>query len=298
MDSKEKRVRAITKLYYSNPKIQEAILEFSRDREVVPSYMMEHFGKRPDVLQYTSDVMGAVNKGATSFHASEELWKDPLQINADMPPSELEELRKGWDLLIDIDSPFLDCSKIAAKLIIAALEQHGIKNYGIKFSGSKGFHLILSGRAFPKHFNGKETRKMFPGWARAISEYLMHYIRGDYNKQAAEILTDFEAIKRRTNISKEELEEVYCTRCNKSAQKGNIVKYKCSVCSMEINRRNVKLSKRRLKCLNECAGILEIINENEFYYCDGCRDLENEKILPKGTRPHNIELWMARPQLT
>ena len=54
--------------------------------------------------------MGLVNKGATSFHASEEIWHNPLEINSDMGSKELENMRKSWDLLIDIDSPFLDYS--------------------------------------------------------------------------------------------------------------------------------------------------------------------------------------------
>ena len=67
-----------------------------------------------------------------------------MELNLDLKKEEFDNLRKGWDLLIDVDSQFLDYSKIAAKLIISALEQHGVKNYGLKFSGSKGFHIIVS----------------------------------------------------------------------------------------------------------------------------------------------------------
>ena len=132
MEEKEKRVRAITAIYYSNPKIQESIIEFGKDREVVPRYY-ESFGKRPDTMVYTSDVINLVKKGATSFHASQEKWQDPLKLNSEASYAETNELRKGWDLLIDVDSQFLDCSKIAAQLILNLLEQHGIKNYCIKF---------------------------------------------------------------------------------------------------------------------------------------------------------------------
>jgi len=90
ISEKEKRVRSITRLYYSNPKVQEALLSFAKEREVVPRYF-ESFGKRPDTLQYNSDIMGLVNKGATSFHASEEIWHDPLSINSDMNQKELTE---------------------------------------------------------------------------------------------------------------------------------------------------------------------------------------------------------------
>src|SRR3989338_10488679 len=179
MSEKEARIRAITRLYYSQPKIQEALLAFGMNREVVPRYF-EGFGKRPDILQYPSDVTGLVMKGATSFHCSEELWEDPLKLNSDMTQDEMKSLRKSWDLLIDVDSKFLDYSKIASELIIAYLERCGIYEYGIKFSGSKGFHIILSGKAFPEIYDGKNMREMFPDWPRAIAEFLIEEIRGPY----------------------------------------------------------------------------------------------------------------------
>jgi len=288
VSSNERRIRAITGIYYSNPKVQEILLDFSKNREVIPRYF-EGFGKRPDILQYASDIMELVKKGATSFHASEEIWKDPLQLNSDMTRDEASKLRDGWDLLIDVDSQFLDCSKIAARLIISALEQHGIKNYGIKFSGSKGFHIIVSGKAFPKEFDGVETRERFPEWARAISEYLMNYIRRDYNIEAGKIISGNE-LEKRTNLSKEEIEEVYCTQCNKVARKGTITKFFCPICGMKIERKEIKTEKRKLKCLNKkCTGFLEIENEKEYYYCENCKD-ENKKFdLNSDKHPENFE---------
>ncbi len=273
-DEKEIRIRALTGIYYSKPEVIASLLKFSKDREVVPRYF-EGFGKRPDTLQYNSDIMGLVKKGATSFHASEEIWKNPLEISSEMSKKEMNEQRRGWDLLIDVDSPFLDCSKIAAKLIIDALEQHGIKNYGLKYSGSRGFHIIIGWNAFPNEFLGIKTKEMFPEWPRAISEYLINHIRGDYNKKVGEIL-DIESLEKRTNIKKEDLSGVYCTLSNRPAKKGNIVVLKCPVCGLEINRRNYKLTKRRLKCLNnECAGVLETLNEKEYYYSEYDKDPEN-----------------------
>ena len=244
----DQRVRSLTRLYYSNPRVLEAMTKFSQDREVVPRYF-EGFGKRPDKIQYPSDIMGLVNRGATSFHASEELWNDPLSLNSEITAEEMNKLRKSWDLLIDIDSPFLDCSKIATKLIISALEHYGIKNYGLKFSGKKGFHIIVSGKAFPKEYNGQKTKDMFPEWPRAISEFLMKEIRTEYNKQVSEILTDFDALKKRTNISKEDLMEVYCKISDRPAKKGIVTKFRCNICKLEIERRDIKPSNRMLRCL-------------------------------------------------
>jgi len=94
-----------------------------------------------------------------------------------MTEKELNERRIGWDLLLDIDSKYLDYSKIMAELIIKVLKFHGIKNVGIKFSGSKGFHIIIPWKAFPKTMNNKKTSEMFPEWPRIIIKYIMEMIK-------------------------------------------------------------------------------------------------------------------------
>jgi len=278
MDEKERRIRSLTGIYYSKPEVIALLLKFSKDRETVPRYF-EGFGKRPDTLQYSSDIMGLVKRGATSFHVSEEIWENPLEINSEMSQKELSSMRKGWDLLIDIDSKFLDCSKIAAKLIIKTLENHGIKNYGLKFSGSRGFHIILPWKAFPKEFLGQETREMFPEWPRAISEYLINSIRREYNLAVSDMGLDLDALEKRTKIKKEDILETVCPECGRSAKKGKIVKFFCPECKSEIERKDPKITKRRLKCLNpECAGVLEIVSEKEYFYCEYCESSSWNKL--------------------
>jgi len=183
------KIKQIATLYYSKQEIQEAIFKFSENREVVPSFNMESFGKRPDSFQYKGDIFELVKKGATSFHCSEEIWKDPLEISTNMNEQQYNELRTGWDLLLDIDSKYLDYSIILAKLIIKVFKFHGIKNFGIKFSGSKGFHIILPWKAFPKEINGVKTSDMFPVWPRIVVQYLME-------------TTKKELIEKITNLSK------------------------------------------------------------------------------------------------
>lgn len=168
---KEQRIRQITNLYYSNPEVQEAVFNFAKNREVCPVYF-KGFGKRPDTLEYKGDIIELVKKGATSFHCSEELWKNPLEIETGMPEKAVSELRIGWDFLIDIDSKYIDYSKIMAKEILKVLEFHRVKNVGIKFSGSKGFHMIIPWKAFPKQVNEIQTSQMFPKWPRIILSYL------------------------------------------------------------------------------------------------------------------------------
>ncbi len=275
MEEKEARIKKITHIYYSNPKVQEAILKFSQGREVVPRYY-ESFGKRPDTLQYNSDIMGLVKNGATSFHASEEIWHDPLKINSDMRADELSELRKSWDLVIDIDSKYLDLSKLLCLLVIKALENHGIKNYRVKFSGSKGWHIIVSGKAFPSEFEGKKMNEMFPEWPRAICEYLIHYIRPDYNKRASEVMGGVEVIKKRTNLSEEDFIMSVCPRCGRPAKEGTVITLRCPECSFEIRRKDIKVTKKKLVCpQNGCAGVLEVAEHEDYYQCDFCEGVSS-----------------------
>ena len=187
MAFKEERIRKITNLYYSRSDIQKAIYEFSKYREICPRYF-EGFGKRPDSFQYSSDVFEMAKKGATSFNCSEEIWEDPLKIVTGMTEDQANQLRTGWDLIIDIDSKYIDYSKICAEIIINFLKFHGIKNIGIKFSGSKGFHMIVPWKAFPKEVNGIQTKNMFPEWPRIIIKYIIEQTK----KQLIEKISDIE----------------------------------------------------------------------------------------------------------
>jgi hypothetical protein len=198
---REKRIKKILQMYYSRPEVQKAIFDFSANREITPSFMMENFGKRPDSFQYVGDIFELVKKGATSFHCSEEIWENPLEISTGMSRKELDKLRTGWDLLLDIDSKYLDYSKIMVLEIMSLLKFHKIRNVGIKFSGSKGFHMIIPWKAFPKNVNGVKTKDMFPEWPRIIVQYIMDKIENKLIDKITELskpnkyVRDFEAPK-------------------------------------------------------------------------------------------------------
>ena len=146
MEFNENRINKILFLYYSRQDIEKAIFDFSGDRECIASYMMKYFGKRPDFFQYKSDILGQVKQGATSFHCSEELWYEPSEVSTDLSRKELNNLRKGWDLLLDIDSPYLEYSKIYARLIVNLLKFHGIENIGVKFSVSGDTPILIQNK--------------------------------------------------------------------------------------------------------------------------------------------------------
>ncbi|MFH1365599.1 MAG: DNA primase small subunit domain-containing protein [archaeon] len=191
---KEQRIKQLTNLYYSKPEVQEVIFNFAKNREVCPVYF-KGFGKRPDTLEYKGDIIELVKKGATSFHCSEELWKNPLEIETGMSEKAASELRLGWDFLLDIDSKYIDYSKIMAKEILKVLEFHGVKNVGIKFSGSRGFHMIIPWKAFPKEVNEVPTSQMFPEWPRIILNYLSEKAQPGLIREITKLSTKNEYVR-------------------------------------------------------------------------------------------------------
>ncbi len=185
----QEQITDIAEEYYSREDIQKAIVYHSKNREAVPRYF-EGFGKRPDTLQYENDVWNLAQKGATSFHYSEEIWKNPLDLDVGMTKEQLDNLRAGWDLIIDIDSKYLDYSKIATELIIKALNFHNVKNIGLKYSGNKGFHIGVAFDAFPKEVQGIKIKDFFPEGPRIIVSYLKEMISGKLKEQIAGLNPD------------------------------------------------------------------------------------------------------------
>ena len=167
---------ADTLSYYKRRDIQDAIVSYSKDREVCAMYGLQNFGKRPDVINYPGDILELVKGNATSFHVSEEKWFSPLQLSSEMRREQLDELRKGWDLVLDIDCPILEYSAIAGALIVDAIRYHGIKAVSCKFSGNHGFHIAVPFEAFPEKVNNRETKDLFPEAPRVIAAYIRHFI--------------------------------------------------------------------------------------------------------------------------
>ncbi|MEM2915817.1 MAG: hypothetical protein QXT19_00445 [Candidatus Woesearchaeota archaeon] len=172
--------------HYKRRDIQEEIIEAAKDKEVAVKYGDKGFGKRPDVLQHEKDVLEFAKNGATSFHCSEELWHNPLQLEIGMKKQELDALRKGWDLVLDVDCPWLEYSQIAADLLVHALRYHGIEHLGVKFSGNHGFHIAVPFEALPEKVHNKDTRLLFPDGPRKIAVYLQEMIRNHLSSRILE----------------------------------------------------------------------------------------------------------------
>ena len=191
--------------YYKRKDVREAIIENSKDREIAAKFN-ESFSRRPDVLRHSNDILELAKEGATSFHASEELWKNPLQLGPSLKTHELNSLRIGWDLILDIDCGFFDYSKIAADLIIKALKFHGIRSVSCKFSGNKGFHIGVPFEVFPEKIRNDETKNLFPGAPKRIALYIREMIKRELGARIMEFeKNDFNAIIKKTGKNPDEI---------------------------------------------------------------------------------------------
>ena len=269
MDNYEKesptKCELVAPTYYARKEIQQAMFDFCKHRETVANFNNKFFAKRPDTFDYPSDIINSARQGATSFHCSEEIWQNPLEINTNMTPQQYNEIKTGWDFLIDIDSPFLDYGKIAAKLLIKELERHGIQNYGIKFSGSKGFHIIVPFKAFPKEIQNKQTKDNFPEWPRLIAGYLFERIKGPMNQEIL-ALTDREKLKEQGELISEHL----CPKCGNPTTTKEIGIYKCKDIKCKTEVEHMKSNREQIICPT-CNGKATRISKRKINFCETCK---------------------------
>jgi DNA primase catalytic subunit len=189
----------VTLSYYKRRDIQEEMIKAAENKEVAIRFG-DKFGSRPDVLNNPNDILELAKQKATSFHCSEELWSNPLQLNSNMKKHDLGELRIGWDLVLDIDC----YSKIAADLVIKALKFYEIKSISCKFSGNKGFHIGVPFEAFPERVYNKSTKDLFPEGTRRIAAYISEIIKKELAKRILE-KDDINKVIKKTGKSFNEL---------------------------------------------------------------------------------------------
>ncbi|MBI4896490.1 MAG: hypothetical protein HY832_02980 [Candidatus Aenigmarchaeota archaeon] len=159
--------------YYTRDDIAHAIVENAKHREIAAAYWDGKYDKRPNMIQYPQDIEQLVRKGITSFHYSVERWSNPMAITTDR----YNQLRIGWDMILDIDSKLgIPAAQKTAELILEFLKTYGITHAGVKFSGSRGFHIALPWEMFPQELDYKPLAQMYPEAPRAIAEYLRSHI--------------------------------------------------------------------------------------------------------------------------
>lgn len=162
--------------YYSQTFVQEKIAELAKGREVIGRLEDEQYAKRPDVILYPRDVVEKTKQGAVSFHCSVERWKNPMQLSSEMRESEMQELRTGWDFIIDIDTKAkIEHAKIATHEVVSFLKDFGVMPT-IKFSGRRGFHIGIACEAFPKKVDFSDVSKFYPQAPQAMAGFIREKI--------------------------------------------------------------------------------------------------------------------------
>jgi len=228
--------------YYKRKDVQKLILEHAENKEIGVRFN-ETFGKRPDTLTYENDILEFAKKGATSFHCSEETWNNPLHLQSEMRRADLDGLRIGWDLILDIDCPYWTFSKLTAYMFIKALRDHKIDSVTVKFSGGKGFHIAVPFEAFPekKYYIDKkymDVKDMFPEGPRKIAQYLMHYVNNNLLKIEQDKLVfgkfpvSISKLEKESGKSKQDMIKTVCARCSKPWKEDNdkTLEYICPNC--------------------------------------------------------------------
>ncbi len=189
--------------YYSRLDVRNVLLNIAKDREI-QIWIGDIRGRRPETINFMGDLDQLIKQGMTSLHISEERWHDPLSLKSGMSKKELDELRKGFDIILDLDSKNLEYSKITASLIIDVLKFNDINNYSIKFSGNKGFHIAIPYETIPGKLHGKETNLLFPELPKIVASYIKGMIKPFLSKKLLEIKS-IEEFAKEFNKSKDDL---------------------------------------------------------------------------------------------
>lgn len=153
--------------WYSRPDVQEAMYVFMEDREVVVFDKTEErvIVPRPYRVDSPEDIGYLVKeKGAASFHCTTERWKDfELLFKGKYP-----EAVDTFDLVIDIDLvsksgkwvSTVNLNKKVVDYVLRVLEKFEVyrEDVLVKYSGNKGFHIIIPWCFVPKEVMGRETK--------------------------------------------------------------------------------------------------------------------------------------------
>jgi len=191
--------------WYSRKDVASELVRVGQDREVAHMFRQGSYGKRPSILQFPADVKTLARQGVTSLHISEERWKNPMNLHSETSERELNDLRKSWDLIIDIDCPFFEYSTIAAETIVEALKFHGVKNPSVKFSGNRGWHIGVPAESFPEKIGNKHFKELFPGATKAIASYLQFFIDGEIKDKLIKHSGDIKNIAKKLGKKKEDI---------------------------------------------------------------------------------------------
>jgi hypothetical protein len=272
-----------TLMWYKRLDVRQAMVGGATKKEIGVRHVTkqddgsfkEWYAKRPDALEYEQEILESVQRGATSFHASEELWSNPRAIETGMNKERTNELRVGWDLILDVDFTNFEATKLITHALIQELKEHGLTTVTVKFSGNKGFHIGIPWEAMPSTFDGKPTATLFPEAARAIADYLVEQIDGPHNHFALS-----EAIVRLMPANEVQQHIKYvCGGCGNDRKEKKYNKY--FVCPKCQHREVVSYESDDHLVCPKCKSFMELVRseEEKSTACEVCKSEEVRKAI-------------------
>ena len=265
--------------YYKKREIQKALLEACTDKEVGMRFELSDISTakgymiRSEVLTTPFEIFEFAKKGASSFHVSEERWTNAREFAKPLTQKQINELRKGWDLIIDVDFKIWEATKLIVDAIIRLLRNEGIENIGCKFSGNKGFHISVPYESFPDQVSyadkdgikTEKTKDMYPEATRRIVKYIIDKI-DDKEK-------NFPLSKKIISLPE------FISYINKDVEHQGMIKNVCTKCGKEKNKETIV----EFYCLN--CGHKERTEKNiDYMLCPKCKRVMKKTIVQKADR--------------
>lgn len=276
--------------YYLREDIQNRILHFSKDREVAFRFD-DFFGKRPQVIENKIDLLQIRKKLPTSFHCSEERWLNAHLLGTEKNEQERNKNRIGWDLLLDLDGVDYEYARIAGDIILRFLKKEGVKNTTVKFSGNKGFHIVVPYESFVTQlipYNGKnyDLSELFPQFAQYMALYITEQIKGELSQKLIESAGSIDELSKKWDIPLSDL-----VNSDKEAHNLNFLKL------IEID--TILITSRHLfrmpYSLHEKSGLASIpINPDTFLEFDKLTDADPKVVDPK--KYEDFEFLSYKPE--
>jgi len=166
--------------YYTDEVIQTLSLQ-CKDREIFLK-SGENVSHRPLQVNSAEELKWLIqtfNKNSIlGIHVTIEKFSDPLLLAEQSP----DKLRVGWDLLIDLDTDNIQDAKRTALAVIALLNHFCINSVKVKFSGRRGFHIIIPGLAFHNFKTDREFITAYPNVPKAACRFIEACLKPEQKK--------------------------------------------------------------------------------------------------------------------
>ncbi|MEM3891816.1 MAG: DNA primase noncatalytic subunit PriX [Nitrososphaerales archaeon] len=150
--------------YYQRPEVLEALACQCRSREVFLKGV-GYVSSRPLKAEGLSELAALLKQHMFAepygVFASIERFENPLEYAS----------RIGWDFCIDFDADSLDQAKKCLLSTVGVLQVFGVSTYRVKYSGRRGFHLIIDGEAF-NLFTQEGFVRSYPQLPNYICEFI------------------------------------------------------------------------------------------------------------------------------